>query len=1003
MPDTHEPVYGFHPLIADSYLAVHRWLQSRTDAQGYRSLPYSEVPAQLCEQTMFSAAAQFHTYFPAHFFKVCRAIDQIITQPRLVEWLYHNPHICVVDVGCGAGAASVAFIQAVLRLQETDQIENPVDVYCLGVDPNPHALGIYNNLLKQVVGGLSSPKLSIAYTMTPKGIPSANTWIARSLDEKRKSWQLPCLAHTVVTQVNVVSPLDRDHGHLRSQLSILADLGVSVDDDTQDQFGFEQAYAYKSILELVSIDHMHIMTISTDTYQLAQRVGEMGKALERIFDDGSHNTLLLGGEECQTTFINPRGGRFGIYTDPYSTRFHVNVVCVTSQELCDDREWHEVTSTENLRLAWARTRHNLLALDTAFIDEIEIRLFESDLERNLATMKQQLMAYACNVARIDDYVAYRIPKSPTSVRPRVLSSLESEVLSVAIIQRLGSNQSRLRHSGYAYHLKPQIGGRDTEYLYESWFPAYERFTKEACEQARDSTSKAVLRVDIKSFYTRIAQDKLIELTSQALTERRSRRVEWLIRLLLSRNLDDHEIGKGIVQGSIGSGFYANIYLTAVDALFGEGNEWGLTLYRFVDDMILVIPTPEDGRPIQQAVDEVKQAVQGKLGELELELNEDKTEVYYDMQEFIRNTEPDDLLAQIGDEYMSITNRLWILDANTRDSFAQGADDDELWWYRIRVYCQCLRQVGIYVTPSRVSRWIHRYLFSPQYRQGDLGESEELVIGDIPSSEVAAALQEWSADFEQNNAHWLENRQRMHRCLTQLFRDSWDPLHSAEPILPYQRRQLETRLRFALNKLVALGLCEISDTVVEVLLSSPWITKQPGRYIEGLAYQGYGEALLSIFSHYEDDSHAMNEYLRAVVLRAMRFLPELYTEHWELIVRCAIQGTLVEQMMATETWLYLSHTPGFLEQVEYVDEIRNILTTSPAGRLSNSYMLLVSQYGSLDFLHIDRGGEDTAFYRAYDIGREGETSALLTYIEPSMLRRRYYGGRSAGDSDAEHMS
>lgn len=46
----------------------------------------------------------------------------------------------------------------------------------------------------------------------------------------------------------------------------------------------------------------------------------------------------------------------------------------------------------------------------AFVDEVEIRLFESDLETNLQSLQRQLMAYAEDVARHDDYVAYKVPK-----------------------------------------------------------------------------------------------------------------------------------------------------------------------------------------------------------------------------------------------------------------------------------------------------------------------------------------------------------------------------------------------------------------------------------------------------------------------------------------------------------------------------------------------------------------------------------------------------------------
>jgi hypothetical protein len=46
---------------------------------------------------------------------------------------------------------------------------------------------------------------------------------------------------------------------------------------------------------------------------------------------------------------------------------------------------------------------------------------------------------------------------------------------------------------------------------------------------------------------------------------KSSRVEWLLRILFSHDIDEHEAGLGIVQGNIGSGFFANLYLIDLDA------------------------------------------------------------------------------------------------------------------------------------------------------------------------------------------------------------------------------------------------------------------------------------------------------------------------------------------------------------------------------------------------------------------------------------------------------
>jgi hypothetical protein len=241
----------------------------------------------------------------------------------------------------------------------------------------------------------------------------------------------------------------------------------------------------------------------------------------------------------------------------------------------------------------------------------------------------------------DEIISYRVPKSLSSSRPKGLSRIEEEILSVAIIQKLGDKASQLRGSSYAYRISGKPSIRDTEYLYEYWFQAYCYYMKKARDSASRYPNGVILRVDIESFYTKIIQDQLCNELSRELTV--SERVRWLIRLLLSKEIDEHELGQGITQGSIGSGFYANVYLTSVDAKFGSGNEWGVELHRYVDDMILIIPNPED-------IDVVEITLKEELNNLGLQLNESKTEKIYKITSFLEQSDEDECLEKLSESF-----------------------------------------------------------------------------------------------------------------------------------------------------------------------------------------------------------------------------------------------------------------------------------------------------------------------------------------------------------------
>ncbi|MFO5491665.1 MAG: hypothetical protein ACLBM6_03745 [Cuspidothrix sp.] len=48
--------------------------------------------------------------------------------------------MCVLDIGCGAGAGSAAFLESILQMQEMEKLTDVVDILFIGVDPNLKAI-----------------------------------------------------------------------------------------------------------------------------------------------------------------------------------------------------------------------------------------------------------------------------------------------------------------------------------------------------------------------------------------------------------------------------------------------------------------------------------------------------------------------------------------------------------------------------------------------------------------------------------------------------------------------------------------------------------------------------------------------------------------------------------------------------------------------------------------------------------------------------------------------
>ncbi|MFM9160504.1 MAG: hypothetical protein ACKOPK_21970, partial [Dolichospermum sp.] len=107
---------------------------------------------------------------------------------------------------------------------------------------------------------------------------------------------------------------------------------------------------------------------------------------------------------------------------------------------------------------------------------------------------------------------------------------------------------------YSYQLKLE----QTEDLYENYFPRYTKFLKASEESAKSCPKGAVLRTDIQSYYVTVIQEQLLDITEREL-QISSKRIKWLLNKLLKQNLNNgHEDGIGLKQGTLTSGFYANL-------------------------------------------------------------------------------------------------------------------------------------------------------------------------------------------------------------------------------------------------------------------------------------------------------------------------------------------------------------------------------------------------------------------------------------------------------------
>ncbi|MEG4206404.1 hypothetical protein QUA20_21065 [Microcoleus sp. Pol7_A1] len=274
---------SFHPYIADAYTAVHQWLATKPEVNGYQNISsYKQCDDN--KEPFKSAAAQYSLYFPTHYFKVIHTLENIITPEKLLTWLDQNRNICLVDVGCGAGAASIAFVEIILRLKKQKKITHPVNIYCLGIDVNKWTLAIYNKLITQVQPKVVSSQINLEFHTLPKSIGEAVIPAIRCLSKKREQWQQPFLCHVLMIHSTVVDLLSSQHKREQQEYEDLKELG-GIDSDlivgNYAKYSEEYALAYKLLFEEVPIDRLSVITIGTDADRLP--VQEMSDALAQGF------------------------------------------------------------------------------------------------------------------------------------------------------------------------------------------------------------------------------------------------------------------------------------------------------------------------------------------------------------------------------------------------------------------------------------------------------------------------------------------------------------------------------------------------------------------------------------------------------------------------------------------------------------------------------------------------------------------------------------------------
>ena len=250
---------------------------------------------------------------------------------------------------------------------------------------------------------------------------------------------------------------------------------------------------------------------------------------------------------------------------------------------------------------------------------------------------------------------------------------------------------------------------------------------------------------------------------------------------------------------------------------------------------------------------------------------------------------------------------------------------------------------------------------------------------LPSLEAS----NWADEFRYSNGKWLDKGRSLRSELIDLAHGSHRELSQA---CDKKKRLLSTRIYFCANRLARLGYGDGAEFITEILLNQPWIIRQPHYVIRGLAIQGYAHNISQLFDHYDVPDSSWRSALLAVIIRSIRHLDEVPKPLEDGVIRIAIDNDLdpILRLVATETWLMKLDCQRV---VEHEATIRQIINMEKSSRVLKNYLLLLGKCvrdGTQQ-----RDYEDPLLKSAMEVDDTGNIEELFDYVEPDILRKRYY--------------
>ncbi len=726
-------------------------------------------------------AGSVYYWFPSHFYKAFDLINKYEEQNKgAITSIKKQADITVIDIGAGTGTFTLALCDFLYQTKQKNTDLPSYNIKAVLVEPNE----ICNEISKGLITSFAEKA----------GIKVDIIFVEDKFPQKS------CLQKTI-------KHLFTNTGFLViGMCNILYWIGSNfiINLTTiKRALGLNDLKEYQFIEKICNhVQPLHGVLFSAETKsmrypELFSKLWGLYKGLEKEAEDiyDIHRPI-----KHIYSYINFPASYYGIKNPGRNdgTYYGASIVFNTSIS--------KMSQLETLKLAFFRAR---MEMRREFpCDEVSIKLMEKSLENNLLYISEHIAAgYSFNPYMM----GYEQPKDQKESRPKVFLELADSIAECSFLDIVGRQiDSTFSPRALGNRLN---NNNKSEFIYIYFLYAWLRkFMRSSLEKAKTNGFQNYANLDVKSYYTNINQETLLDKLFSHLPQK-DERFSAFASSLIDRDIPIIGHSKvGIPQGPIASGFLANVYLDDFDKyLADELNSNRSFLYsRYVDDILLFGKGEKD-------LLELEKNIAGYLKkELSLELNEEEGKrLFGNIKDLEKELVEDRTLNDFDNRFKKVIRSLYLLDKKHYNQFIHNQKAF------IILYRECLKELNINMS----ERWLQRKLHHEQNIFRNLYQkfiSRKYFTVKYPEPfRKKEDVSKWIKEFRRKNPKLVGEIEQLRKILKNELIGIYKKYGRLEKIdEPSLKKQVRRKVRFYTFRAGLLYAPEITMVLKETL-QDPW--------------------------------------------------------------------------------------------------------------------------------------------------------------------------------------